>query len=221
MAHGLNHILKEADTEIIDLVNYDINPTEGCYSTDENLNHTPCKHYNDDFQKIIFKKFQQADGVIFSSPTYWLGSSSRLRILFERLTEMDPIIHDPKSRLLQGKVAGAIATAHVEGSANVCGEILQTANFLGFIIPPHALAFHTAGQLESTYYNKKSLKRDYIAFQNAQMVAENVLKMCRLVRGKKGNWSVFNELTHPASPEEKMHKFNYKREASRHEGLVR
>jgi hypothetical protein len=132
--------------------------------------------------------------------------SSRLAALFERLTEMDPIIHDPKARLLQGKVAGAIATAHVEGSAEVCYEILKKANYLGFIVPPHAFAFHTAGQMEFAYNNKKNLKKDKLAFANAVMVARNVLTMCELVKGENRKWEVFNELTHKPSKLEWKHK---------------
>ncbi len=206
LEHALKSISPKADVEIIDLVDFEVHPSEGCYSTDENLNHTPCTHYDDDFQKVLFDKFIKADGVIFSSPTYWLSMSSRLAALFERLTEMDPIIHDPKARLLQGKVAGAIATAHVEGSAQVCYEILTKANYLGFIIPPHAFAFHTAGQMEFVYNNKKNLRKDRLAFDNAAMVAKNVLKMCELVRGSKNRWEVFNERTHRASKNELRHK---------------
>ena len=115
LQHALDKISNRADTEIIDLVDYHIEPSTGCYSTDENLNGLNCRHYKDDM-KFIFDKIIKADGVSFSSPVYWLGITSRLSILFERLTELDPIVRNPKQRLLQGKVAGVIATAHVDGA---------------------------------------------------------------------------------------------------------
>ena len=215
LAHALKHISDRAKTDIIDLIDYEIKPSEGCYSTDENLNQFPCSHFEDDMTKFIFNEFEQAEGVIFSSPVYWLGISSRLAALFERLTEMDPIVRDPKQRLLQGKVAGAIATAHTDGSVNVCYEILKKANYLGFILPPHAFAIHNTGQLEFVLHNKESLKGDFLAFRNAEMVAENVYKMCSLVHGHNSKWSVFVELVHPPSEKEKKHIFDLAEEEKR------
>lgn len=212
LQHALDSLGDRADVELIDLVDCKLHPSEGCYSTSENL--LQCDHYKDDSQKL-FKKIIEADGIIFSSPVYWLGMSSRLAALFERMTELDPITRDPKKRLLQGKVAGAIATAHVDGAANVCYDILKKANYLGFIIPPHAFAFHTVGQMNFTVHNKETLKDDFVAFKSAEMVAENVYQMCLLTKGKQEKWSVYYELVRPKSSEEQKHIFDFKKEDAR------
>jgi multimeric flavodoxin WrbA len=213
--HALNYISHKAEVEIIDLVDFDIKPTAGCYSTDENLCGEHCIHYNDDLTKELFAKIKSADAIIFSSPTYWLEMSSRLSALFERLTELDPITRNPLQRVLQGKVAGAIATSQTEGAINVCYDILKKANYLGFIIPPHAFAFHTAGQMEFCIDNKKLLSEDFVAFKNAEMMIENVYKMCLLAKDFAKYWTVYYELTHPLSEAEKRHEFNYKSEKQR------
>lgn len=215
LAHALKYIAGRAETEIVDLIDYDIMPSEGCYSTDENLNRYPCNHFTDDMRNVIFKKIEKAHGVIFSSPVYWLGMTSRLDMLFERLTEMDPITRDYKQRLLQGKVAGAIATAQTDGSAGVCYDILKKANYLGFIIPPHAFAHHNDSHLEFVLFNKKNLKKDFVAFRNAETVAENVYQMCKLVSENKDKWSVYFELVHPSSMKERRHLFDYEYEKRR------
>lgn len=215
LSHALEHIQYQADTEIIDLVDFEILPTAGCYSTDENLCQVGFDHYHDDLNKSLFKKIQEADGIIFSSPTYWLEMSSRLSALFERLTELDPIVRDPQKRLLQGKVAGAIATAHLDGAAGVCYDILKRANYLGFIIPPHAFAIHVMGQNNFTLQNKELLKEDFTAFRNAEVVAENVLKMCKLVGTSKNDWSVYFELVRPVSDDEANHVFDKQKEMHR------
>jgi multimeric flavodoxin WrbA len=215
LSHALEYIQDESDTEIIDLIDFEILPTTGCYSTDENLCQIGFDHYHDDLNKMLFKKIQEAEGIIFSSPTYWLEMSSRLSALFERLTELDPIVREPEKRLLQGKVAGAIATAHLDGAAGVCYDILKRANYLGFIIPPHAFAIHVMGQNNFTLQNKELLKEDFTAFRNAEVVAANVLKMCRLVKGKKDDWSVYFELVRPVSEEEFSHNFDEKKEKQR------
>jgi hypothetical protein len=141
--------------------------------------------------------------------------SSRLSALFERLTELDPIVREPKKRLLQGKVAGALATAHLDGAAGVCYDILKRANYLGFIIPLHAFAIHVMGQNNFTLQNKELLKADFTAFRNAEFVAENVLKMCRLVKESKNACSVYFELVRPVSEEEANHYFDEKKEKQR------
>ena len=214
LPHALDKISARADTEIIDLVDYKLDPSSGCYSTSENLNGLHCKHYNDQSQEI-FNKIIGADGVIFSSPVYWLESASRMSILFERLTELDPITRDTKKRLLQGKVAGAIATAHVDGAAGVCYSLLMRANYLGFIIPPHPFAFHTTGQNNFVVMNKDTLKEDFVALRGAEMVAENVLQMCKLVRDHKDDWTVYYELTRPMSNAEESHAWHEAAEKKR------
>jgi multimeric flavodoxin WrbA len=208
LSHALKHITHQAEVEILNLVELDIKPTTGCYSTDENLCQIGFNHYEDDLNKKLFKKIREADGIIFSSPVYWLEMSSRLSALFERLTELDPIVREPEKRLLQGKVAGAIATAHLDGAAGVCYDILKRANYLGFIIPPHAFALHVMGQNNFTLQNKDLLKEDFVAFRNAEVVAENVLKMCNLVHEHKNDWSVYYELVRPLSLEESNHVFD-------------
>lgn len=215
LSHALKHIQDKADIEIIDLADFEIKPTEGCYSTDENLCQVGFGHYGDDLNKSLFQKIQEADGVIFSSPVYWLGMSSRLSALFERLTELDPIVRDSQSRLLQGKVAGAIATAHLDGAAEVCYDMLKKANYLGFIIPPHAFALHVMGQDTFTVQNKERLKEDFVAFKNAEAVAENVLTMCEIVKDKKQSWTTYYELVRPVSEEESKHVFNKESEERR------
>lgn len=215
LSHSLNHIQDRAEVEIVDLVDCNIKPTDGCYSTDENLCQIAFDHYDDDLNKFLFAKLKEADGIIFSSPVYWLGMSSRLSVLFERLTELDPILRDPDKRLLQGKVAGAIATAHLDGAAEVCYDILKKANYLGFIIPPHAFALHVIGQNKFTIQNKESLQEDFVAFRNAEVVAENVLKMCEITKPKKTDWAVYYELVRPVSEEESKHVFNEIKEKDR------
>jgi multimeric flavodoxin WrbA len=41
LEHALKSISSKAGIEIIDLIDLELHPSEGCYSTDENLNQTP------------------------------------------------------------------------------------------------------------------------------------------------------------------------------------
>lgn len=209
---GLNHIqkkFKDVETEIIDLGDFKIDFEQGAYSSDENFVQMAHPSRNDDMPKL-YKKIMAADGVIFSSPTYWGYPSGLLKTFIDRLTAMDEISDDPKKRRLQGKVAGAISTAKFDGSSRVAQDILSMANYLGLIIPPHAFAFHTGRTTTSVLEDEKEFDEDYFAKRNSQMVAENVYLMAKLVKNKK--WRIFQEFTHPLSKEESKGVFNLKKE---------
>jgi multimeric flavodoxin WrbA len=212
---GLEHISKnfrEVKTEIIDLGNYQIGFEQGAYSSNENFIQMQYPQQKDDML-VLYKKVLDADGIIFSSPTYWGYPSGLLKAFIDRLISLDEISDDPKKRRLQGKVAGAIATSKFDGSSRVAQDILSMANYLGFIIPPHAFAFHTGRTTTSVLEDENDFREDYFAKRNAQMVAENVYLMAKLVKNKK--WRIFQEFTHPLSEDEKAGIFDLKNETKR------
>jgi multimeric flavodoxin WrbA len=73
-------VLREKfETETIFLKDYEIKPCEGCYYYEEN---GKCI-INDDMQKL-YPKFEDADVIILSSPSYMGGVTSRVRAFMER-----------------------------------------------------------------------------------------------------------------------------------------
>jgi hypothetical protein len=92
-------------------------------------------------------------------------------VFLERLTVLDEISDDPADRKLQGKVAGAIATAKCDGASRVALDILSMANHLGFIIPPYAFAFHTGRVTTSVMEDEEEFEQNYFARRNVQAVS--------------------------------------------------
>ena len=87
------------------------------------------------------------------------------------------------------------------------------ANYLGFVIPPHAFAFHTGRVTTSVLEDDAEFGANYFARRNAQAVAENVYRMVMLVRGAE--WRVFQEFTHPLSEDESRGVFDLGQERRR------
>lgn len=213
---GLNYVAAKHDdvkTELINLGDYRIEFEDGAYSTDENFCQMDFPTINDDMG-LLYPKLAEADGIIFASPTYWGYPSGLLKTFFERLTVMDEISDDPSRRRLQGKAAGAISVAKFDGSSRVAQDILSIANYFGFVIPPHAFAFHTGRMTTSTLEDDKEFDENYFAKRNAEVVAENVYHMAKMVGDFKG-WRIFQEFTHPPSENEKQGVFDLNEEKLR------
>ncbi|MCX6743295.1 MAG: flavodoxin family protein [Candidatus Parcubacteria bacterium] len=59
-----------AETKLINLKDYKINPCKGCYSTDPKTCKYPCIQ-KDGMQKI-YSQLLKADAIVFGTPVYWL-----------------------------------------------------------------------------------------------------------------------------------------------------
>jgi len=210
----LENKYSDVEIEIIDLGKYNIGYEDGAYSTDENFCQMAYPSIQDDMG-LLYPKMMEADGVVFSSPTYWGYPSALLKSFIERLTVMDEISDDVKRRRLQGKAAGAISVAKFDGSSRVAQDILSMANYLGFVIPPHAFAFHTGRMTTSVLEDDIDFDEDYFARRNAEVVAENVYLMAKQLNSFTG-WRIFQEFTHPLSENESKGIFDLNEEKARH-----
>jgi len=214
---GLEYIkdkYSDVEIEIIDLGKYKIEYEDGAYSSDENFCQMDYPSSEDDMP-LLYPKMMEADGVIFASPTYWGYPSALLKSFIERLTAMDEISDDVSRRRLQGKVAGAISVAKFDGSSRVAQDILSMANYLGFVIPPHAFAFHTGRLVTSVLEDDIEFDQNYFARRNAEVVAENVYLMVKQL-GEFNQWRIFQEFTHPLSENEAKGVFDLQEERARH-----
>ncbi|MHA1730261.1 MAG: flavodoxin family protein [Promethearchaeota archaeon] len=87
----------DIDLEIIDLVNYNINPFSFSKQAME-----------DDFVEI-FKKVKNCDGLILASPVYYSNITSRMMMFIERIGSMS-------KGSLEGKIGASIAIARRAGT---------------------------------------------------------------------------------------------------------
>lgn len=170
LARALSGAKKEgAKTITTHLIDKNIEPCLGCYSTNPKFCGYPCNQ-KDDMQEI-YKLIIEADGLILGSPTYWYNVSGIMKNFIDRLTALE------ESDLLKGKIGGAIVTAVNTGGEEVSGYLLTVLNEMGFFIPPFS----------TVYYNSSSDKFSSLS-RDATSLGQNIVNLARLCRNKKVKW---------------------------------
>lgn len=83
-----------ADTELIQLRKYKINPCKACYSTTNTQCHFYCSCYpkgklGDDMTNILYDKILEADAIIFATPVNNFAVSSLMKLFIDRCISLD------------------------------------------------------------------------------------------------------------------------------------
>lgn len=151
----VGEVLKEKniDLEILDLVEYNINPFS--FSS---------KAMKDDDIPGILEKVLACDGLILGSPTYYSNVTSRMMMFIERIGVMS------KGRL-KGKIGAPIAIARRAGATTVYAA-------LNFFFGIHEMPIAT-----STYWNliiarePGAIKNDAEGLRTLKNLANNMAEM--------------------------------------------
>ncbi len=119
-AQMARRIASRIGAAVIDLKAYQI----AHYDYDHN-------YQKDDFIELIREIITKADTLIFATPVYWYSMSGRMKVFFDRLTDLLEIEKD-LGRQLRGKSMAVIATSN----GNNLGEdfwkpFKETARYLG------------------------------------------------------------------------------------------
>ena len=99
-----------AETKLITVAGKKISPCDGC----EACKATGECRIDDDMQEI-YRKFTQADGVIFGTPVYYMTVTAQAKIVMDRLHALW------LGKKLSGKVAGIIVVQGRTGAGAVLG----------------------------------------------------------------------------------------------------
>ncbi len=167
----LDYAKKEgAKTEIMHLIDKDIKPCISCLA-EENCKY-PC-NIKDDMQGI-FELLKKVDCLILGSPTYWYAVSGLMKNFIDRLTAQD-ILEPP---ILDGKVAGFVSTAYLDGSAQVIAQMFLPLSSMGAIIVPHSDVLSNNGKVWRAEFGINVEKR----------LAKNLITLAELVKDKQGEW---------------------------------
>ncbi|MEM4487821.1 MAG: flavodoxin family protein [Desulfurococcaceae archaeon] len=126
--------------ERIFLYDYNIKPCIGCVSDGIAYCRFPCIIRDDDFNYVA-NKIMEADGLIIATPVYWYAPSGILKNVLDRLTSMENMIFHKSKSLLEGKVAGFIATGLDSGVMTSIAYLMAVLNSMGVIIPPWSMAY--------------------------------------------------------------------------------
>lgn len=129
-----------ADTEIIHLYDYKIEPCQACLADEQLSCRPPCIKGDDSWE--VLKKFRDSDALIISSPVYWYGVPGHLKNLIDKLTTFENMIFIDGRSWLEGKVAAFIALAAEAGAIETISFLMSVFNSYGYHIPPWALAYY-------------------------------------------------------------------------------
>lgn len=134
----------EGRFEILYLSDHTIKPCIGCASDEEKLCRYPCLIEDDDFNRIA-SKLVEADGFVIATPVYWYAPNGILKNFIDRLTSLENMIDHVGKSLLEGKVAGFIATGSDSGVMMAISYMAIVFNSMGVHIVPWSMAYtHSA-----------------------------------------------------------------------------
>ena len=129
-----------AEVELFSVSGKEIKPCDGCQSC---INTSKC-HINDDMQ-MIYRAFEEADGIIFGTPIYFYGMAAQAKAIMDRTFA----IRRPSIKLAN-KVGGVIAVAGNIGLMDAIKDLYF------YIAINHMLAADYVG----TYANEKGAIRN-------------------------------------------------------------
>ncbi|MFZ8790936.1 MAG: flavodoxin family protein [Thermosphaera aggregans] len=160
--------------EFIHLYEKNIKPCVGCVSDGNSYCRFPCIISDDDFNSIA-NKLLEADGLIISTPVYWYAPSGVLKNFIDRLTSMEHTIFHKGRSLLEGKVAGFIATGLDSGVMMAISYLAITLNSMGVHIVPWSMA----------YSHIEDVTKDEQAVRDAYNVGLIVAKTARALKSSE------------------------------------
>jgi multimeric flavodoxin WrbA len=109
-----------AETELINLVDFNLKPCDACRICFETQN---CA-INDDVEKI-FQKMTEADAIIIGSPVYFANVNAQTKTFIDRVGYLNTA---RGRKAFRNKVGGAIAVARRSGLTNTLSQILLFLN---------------------------------------------------------------------------------------------
>lgn len=159
--------------EFINLYEKNLKPCIGCVSDGNKYCVFPCI-IDDDFNNIA-RKLLDSNGLIISTPVYWYAPSGVLKNFIDRLTSMEHMIFHKGRSLLEGKVAGFIATGLDSGVMMAISYLAITLNSMGAHIVPWSMA----------YTHLDDVTKDEQALRDAYNVGLIVAKTAKILKNSE------------------------------------
>ena len=155
-----------ADAEIINLVDFTLEPCNGC----ETCLETGSCIINDDVEKI-FEKIKEADGVIIASSVYFFNATAQLKTFIDRVGYLNIARkRDP----FRNRVGGAIAVAARTGSTGALSQIAMFLSASRMIMVAPLVTVIASG--------KETALRDTRGIDDAYELAHNIIQVAGLTK---------------------------------------
>ncbi|MDO8340106.1 MAG: flavodoxin family protein [Candidatus Burarchaeum sp.] len=177
-----------AQTKFICVSDLKIHTCEGNYSKNPKLCTWPCQSslkYKDDQMKLIYDALLESDIVLFGTPVRWNNCSSLMQKVIERLNCVENQYSIFNKRLIKDKVAGVVVIGHEDGAQHVGGNLLNFLTFMGFHLPPFAIAYWVGESKEDGELDAERISRSkFFAGMKKDLAAECV-SLARLLKNGK------------------------------------
>lgn len=156
---------KGSKVELITLAGKTITPCNACRAC---VDTAKCP-IEDDMQEI-YKKLQEADGIIIGSPVYFYNVSAQAKLLIDRTYALF------WEKKLTGKVAGVLVMARRLGGANVLSNLYAILTAHRMIVAGGTVGYEG----EAVPYGEKgAVKKDERAMLEAKAVGKNVVRLMK------------------------------------------
>lgn len=160
---------KGAETELFLLADHDIAPCDGCTACAE----TGACVIDDDMQKL-YELMEEADGLIFGTPVYFINVSAQAKAVIDRSL---PLLH--KGRL-KGKAAAAIVTARRVGAGQVLSLLYTWFAVHRMVTAGGGLGY---GREKGEVLEGPGGAPGLTAMEEARSIGRNVTSMARRMSG--------------------------------------
>jgi multimeric flavodoxin WrbA len=152
-----------SEVELVTLAGKAIAPCNACRTC---VKTGEC-HVKDDMQEI-YKKFQEADGIILESPVYFVNVSAQAKLLIDRTYAL------MWTRKLMGKVGGVVTVARRTGCATVMSFLYTFFTLQRMVVAGVTMGYD--GE-EVQYGQKGAVRKDERAMREAKAVGRNVVRL--------------------------------------------
>lgn len=144
--------------------------------------------WDEDEWPKIYKKVNEADIVVLTSPI-WIGNASSIAIqTIERLYAHSGETNEKNQYVYYNKVGGALVTGNEDGAKHVSRDILYALQHIGFTIPPQADAYWVgeAGPGPSYRDNNKDGEKNDFTERNVRIMSWNLIHFARMIKNNGG-----------------------------------
>jgi multimeric flavodoxin WrbA len=140
------------------------------------------KENNEDDWPGIVDKIKASDIVIFATPVWWRGRSSRIQRVIERMDALDEEYRADGRSALYNKVAGIVITGSEDGALATMGSIMMVLTWMGFTLPPECAAYWV-GEVGQPVAEDRAKRRANDATNHmAKNLARNLVYYAQLLK---------------------------------------
>ena len=124
-----------------------------------------------------------------SAGAWWVGRSSLMQRVIERLDALDEEYSATGRSAIKGKVAGIVITGSEDVALSVMGNIMMALSFMGFTLPPECAAYWVGEVGQPTSEDRDKRLRNMASKHMAKGLAQSLVYHARLLKAHPQTFS--------------------------------